>query len=228
MKKKGNKVIIGVITLVLVLVGLNVYQFLQNRDLKRNQNLTTEQKNQKLIDEVNKVYTLPANETPVVAVVTDPEEFKKQYPVFDNVQSGDYLLFYRKARLNVLYRQTDKKVIKTASVNVPIAIEIVGSEEATNAVEEALKTFGTQVTVTKTVKDGITQSFVFDVDSDQENETSTIAKALGLETGSTLPTSFSPSSQTELVVAVADDYKAPAQSGADSGTDASANDTTQP
>ena len=191
------------ILLILGLASSTVFLFMQNRDLKEQSTMTTEQKNQRIIDEINKVFDLPDG-VPGVFVVTDPEEFKKQYTDFDNVQSGDYLLFYRKARLNVLYRQSEKRVVKTVTLKIPISVELVGSQTATDDAETKLKEFGEQITVVKTVKDGITQSFVFDVDDDQKAEVDSISKQLGLEIGSTLPSSIEPGAQTEVIVAVSD------------------------
>ena len=189
---------------IIALVGLTgstTFLFMKNRDLNEQVGLTSEEQNKRLVAEINEVYDLP-DEDPVVAKVTDAEEFKKQYAVFDNAQVGDYLLFFRKARLNVLYRQSDKKVVKTADVVVPITVELVGSEAAMAAAETSLKEFGNQITVVKTKTDGITQSFVFDVDQDQKEEVDSIAKQLSYEVGTTLPAGFTPSDQTEIVVAV--------------------------
>lgn len=197
-----KKVLLGVNVLVLLgLSGATGYLFMQNQDLRDQANLTTEEKNKRLVEEINKVYDLP-DETPVVAIVTDPDEFKKQYSAFSDAQSGDYLLFFRKARLNVLYRQAEKKVVKTANVNVPIAVEIVGSQEAVEAAEKKMADFGNQVTIKKTVLEGIVTDFVFDVDNDQKAEAESIAKQLGYEVGTTLPSSIAPSSETEVVIAV--------------------------
>ncbi len=189
---------------IVALIGLTASTtvlFLKNKDLNEQVGLTSEEQNKRLVAEINEVYDLP-DEEPVVAKVTDADEFKKQYAVFDNAQVGDYLLFFRKARLNVLYRQSDKKVVKTADVVVPITVELIGSEAAMTAAEEALKEFGNQITVVKTKTDGITQSFVFDVDQDQKEETDSVAKQLSYEVGTTLPAGFTPGAQTEIVVAV--------------------------
>jgi hypothetical protein len=189
---------------IVALIGLTASTtvlFLKNKDLNEQVGLTSEEQNKRLVAEINEVYDLP-DEEPVVAKVTDADEFKKQYAVFDNAQVGDYLLFFRKARLNVLYRQSDKKVVKTADVVVPITVELIGSEAAMSAAEEALKEFGNQITVVKTKTDGITQSFVFDVDQDQKEETDSVAKQLSYEVGTTLPAGFTPGAQTEIVVAV--------------------------
>ncbi|MCA9328449.1 hypothetical protein KC959_01650 [Candidatus Saccharibacteria bacterium] len=198
----GKKVLMAANVVALVgLAGSTGYLFMKNRTLNDQITLTTEEKNKRLVAEINEVFDLP-DEEPVVAVVTDPEEFKKQYSAFDNANAGDYLLFFRKARLNVLYRQSEKRVVKTANVVVPIAVELVGSEDAIAAAEKKLAEFGNQISITKTVKDGITQSFVFDVDDDQKAEAESIAKQLGYEIGATLPSSISPVDQTEIVIAV--------------------------
>ncbi len=183
--------------------GTSVYFFTKYRNEKEQNSLTNEEKDKKLVEEINKVYDLP-EEVPVVAKVTNVDEFKKQFEAFkdDDIKVGDYLLFYRKARLNVIYRQSDKKVVKTADVIVPITVEIIGSDSAIAKAEESLKEFGTQITVVKTKTDGITQSFVFDVDSDQKAETDSIAKQLSYEVGTTLPAGFTAGAQTEIVVAV--------------------------
>lgn len=197
-----KKVLLGVNVLVLLgLSGSTGYLFMKNRDLRDQANLTTEEKNKRLVEEINKVYDLP-DETPVVAIVTDPDEFKKQYASFSDAQSGDYLLFFRKARLNVLYRQSEKKVVKTANVNVPISVEIVGSQAAVDAAEKKMADFGNQVSIKKTILDGIVSNFVFDVDGDQKAEAESIAKQLGYELGATLPSSITPGAETEIIVAV--------------------------
>lgn len=208
---RTKKILLAVNILVLLgLIGSNGYLFMKNRELKRDQNLSTEEKNKRLVDEINKVYKLP-DETPVVAIVTDPGEFKKQYTAFTDAQSGDYLLFFRKARLNVLYRQSEKKVVKTANVNVPITVEIVGSQTAVDAAEKKMADFGNQVTIKKTVVEGITSDFVYDVDTDQKAETDSIAKQLSYEVGTTLPSSITPGADTEILIATSG--KAPSSSG---------------
>jgi hypothetical protein len=198
----GKKLlIVANILFILGLAGVSTYLFIQNRDLNDQLTLTTEEKNRRLVEEINKVFDLPEEE-PVVAVVTNPEEFKAQYAAFDNAEEGDYLLFYRKARLNVLYRQDEKRVVKTANVVVPISIELVGSDDAITEAEKKLSEFGDQITITKKVTDGITQAFVFDVDNDQQAELNSIAELLDYEVGSTLPASIVPADQTEIIIAV--------------------------
>ncbi len=204
-RKNNTKRIIMVVN-VLLIVGLAGYAgflYFENRDLNDQLTQTAEQKRDRLIDEINDVFDLP-DETPEVVIVTDPEQFKSEYTTFDNVQEGDHLLVFRKARLGVLYRQSEKRVVKTTTVVIPITVELVGSQETMDAVEERLLEFGSQITITKTVRDGVTQTFVFDVDEDQESEASSIAGQLDYEVSSTLPASIIPATQTEIVILIAD------------------------
>lgn len=208
MAKRLNTKRILMVLNVVALVGLSTSTgllFMKNKDLKDQVGLTAEEQNKQLIAEVNKVYDLP-EEDPVVAKVTNVDEFKKQFDAFkdDDIRVDDYLLFYRKNRLNVIYRKSEKKVVKTAAVAVPITVEIVGSDAAiAEAEKKATASFGNQISVVKTKKDGITQSFVFDVDNDQTTEAKSISEKLAYEVGTTLPTGFTPGAQTEIVVVVA-------------------------
>lgn len=199
-----KKVLLAVwIVLTLGLVGATGYLFMQNRDLDRQLTETTEEKNERLVKEINKVYDLP-DETPVVAIVTNKDEFIAEYPVFENAESGDYLLFFRKARLNVLYRQDEKRVVKTAQVAVPISIEIFGSEKATAAAAKQLEDLQGSITVENVLKSGISQSLIYDVDQDQSSETSQLADILSIDTATTLPDTISPAESTEIVIILAD------------------------
>jgi len=191
------------VLLIIGLAGYSGFLFFENRDLNDQLTSTAEQKRDRLVTEINKVFDLP-NETPEVVIVTNPDQFKAKYTTFDNANEGDYLLVFRKSRLGVLYRQSEKRVVKTTNVVIPITIELVGSQETIDAAESKLGEFGSQITVSKTVKDGVTQTFVYDVDQDQETETSSIAKQLEYDVGTTLPTSITPASQTEVVVLIAD------------------------
>jgi hypothetical protein len=206
----GKKIlIVANVLLVFGLIGATAYLYTDNQDLNEQITLTTEEKNKRLVAEINKVFDLPEEE-PVVAIVTNKDEFKTQYPAFDNAETGDYLLFYRKARLNVLYRQSEKRVVKTATVSVPVAVELIGSQEAVDEVEEKLSAFGEQITVTKKVDDSVKQAFVFDVDNDQAEQLKSIAELLGYEVGSTLPASITPGDQTEIIIAVTKSTETPA------------------
>jgi len=204
-KSKAKLTLIAVNVLVILgLGGLSAYFYLENQDLNEQITLTTEQKNARLVAEVNEVFDLP-DEDPVVAIVTDAEQFKAEYTTFKEARSGDHLLFFRKACLNVLYRQADKKVLQTANPVCPVAVELIGEKDAVDAALQKLSGFGNQIAVTQTVSSDITQSFVFDVDGDQSAEAQSVADQLGLGLSATLPVGVTLGTQTEIVIAVSSD-----------------------
>lgn len=190
------------------LIAWSGYLFMQNRDLNRQINETNEEKNQRLVDEINKVYTLPNNEDPTIVYVSNPEVAFEENPglkdIFSDLQKGDYILLYKKNRVAIQYRQSENKVIKTSAINLPVAIELVGSEAAVSAAEEQLGELGSSVSVQKTIKTGISQSGIYDVDQDQSEETKQLADRLSLTELTTLPDTISPGSSTEIVILLAD------------------------
>lgn len=194
------------------LAGLSAYLFTENRDLNDQVNLTNQERNERLIAEVNEVYDLP-DEDPVVGIVRDVDEFKNEFTAFanDDVQVDDRLLFYRKNRLNVLYRPSEKRVVKTYNVTLPIAVEIIGPENALSEIEEKLGTFGNSVTVTRKIDNNVIQAYVLDVDNDQTADVARIAEELKLDIGTTLPTGAQLDPTTEVVIYVTASEKPPAQ-----------------
>jgi len=205
-----NKLVILNIVFVLLLIGASTYLYLENRNLNSELTMSETQrqkvKNDKYIEEIAKTLTLPDESPFFVINVIDPEKAKADNPelgiLFGELKADDFILVYKKAKLGIQYRPSEKKIVKTNTVVLPIIVEILGSEQAMADLEKKLANFGNQITVIKTIKDGITQSFVFDVDSDQQAEADSIAKQLGLDTGSTLLSGITPSEQTEIVIAV--------------------------
>lgn len=195
---------------MLGLAGSTAYLFIENRDLNEQLALPEQerkdQQNQKLLAEIGEIFDLP-DEEPTIVYVNDAEKAIEENPglaeVFDELQKDDYILIFRKSRLAIHYRPTEKKIIKSTEVNLPIAVEVIGSEEAIASIDETLEDFGNQIVVTRTTKDGVTQGFIFDVDGDQEAEVKSLADRLGLEIGTTLPAGISVDGQTEIVIVVA-------------------------
>jgi hypothetical protein len=70
-----------------------------------------------LVAEVGKVMSLPSDEKPTVASVTDIEKVKDQ-PFFKNAQNGDKVLVYTNAKKAILYRPSDKRIIEVGAVSM--------------------------------------------------------------------------------------------------------------
>lgn len=68
---------------------------------------------QAMTQQVNKVITLPKDEQPLVATVTDATSLPKEQ-FFSYAQNGDKIFMYRQHKLAVLYRQATKQVVTEA------------------------------------------------------------------------------------------------------------------
>ena len=71
----------------------------------------------KLVAEVGELMVLPADETPTVATVSDPEALQEQI-FFAGAQEGDKVLIYTTARKAILYSVSLNKIIEVAPVNI--------------------------------------------------------------------------------------------------------------
>ena len=131
------------LALILALAGFGGYYFKKYQDVKDkvpNLNVLSEQ--QKAIDEVAKLYNVPGGEKPATGgKVTDKESIKKQYPILQEAENGDYLFLYEKAKLAILYRPSTNKIIKAipyTAENAP-RIRVIGTQAERTAIENTLK-----------------------------------------------------------------------------------------
>ncbi len=215
MKSKRILMIVNVVVL-LALAGSTGYLFFRNGDLNKELSLSVDERtakqNQALVDKVSKLIDLPKEE-PTIILVNDSDKAKEQNPglsqIFEDLQKDDYILVYRKARQAINYRPSTNKIVKSSTITLPVSVELVGSQADIDAVATKLADFGTQISIIKTVKDGVTQSFIYDVENDQTDQTASIAKQIGYEVGTTLPSSISPTAQTEIVISVSSSTKSP-------------------
>lgn len=70
-----------------------------------------------LVSEVGKLISLPSDEKPTVATITDIEKLKDQ-PFFKNAKNGDKVLIFTNAKKAILYRQAEKRIIEVGAVNI--------------------------------------------------------------------------------------------------------------
>ena len=80
---------------------------------KFSKNHTTDPKS--IIAAVSKLTTLPQGETPTVVTVANLDPLKDQ-PIFKNAKVGDTLLIFTKAKKAILYRQSENKIIVSATL----------------------------------------------------------------------------------------------------------------
>lgn len=105
------------VVLLLMAVGTAGYFFKQYRDVKKNPSAATIAETESLVKKVGVLITLPKDETPTIATVSDKEKLKDQ-PFFKDAQKDDKLLIYTNAKQAIIYRPSQNKIINVG----PIAI----------------------------------------------------------------------------------------------------------
>ena len=109
-----RNIIIALGALLVIALGVAVYFYQQA-------NVNSPEQSQKELDEVvakvGKLMVLPADETPTLATVSDPEKLKDQ-KFFVNAKTGDKVLIYSRAQKAVLYSPSLNKIIEVAPVNI--------------------------------------------------------------------------------------------------------------
>ena len=88
-------------------------------DIKRlsNPQEAAKQELQQVVARVSRLVTVPTNETPTLATVSDPQKLKGQ-SFFADAQKGDKVLIYTQSKRAILYRPSTDKVIESATVNI--------------------------------------------------------------------------------------------------------------
>lgn len=183
------------------------YYFKQYQELKTTSSKTPEQRNEELIAKINKVYELPKDETPVVAVVSDETKFKQEYPVFTTAKKDDTLLLYEKAGQAILFRESENRVIGTASfaVRKGSAVHIIGTTELQNSTEQTLLQKlpdDVRVSGKSTPAGQYTATTVVDLTGQKAELAKKIAEAVGGTVVAALPSGEKASDGAEIVVIV--------------------------
>src|SRR3989344_1556410 len=100
--------------LVLTL-GVSVYFYQQYQKNPGQLALASTDPNQKLINLLEKLVILPADETPTIGTVTDRSQLPSQF-LFKNAENGDKILVYTQAKKAILYRPSLNKIVEMGPV----------------------------------------------------------------------------------------------------------------
>lgn len=116
--KKTMVAFVALAILVVALLGVAGVFAKKYYDLRQNPNQAQAAERKELVSEVSKLYALPKDEQPIVGEVQDVSKLKEQ-PFFKNAKNGDKILIYKEARLAIVYRADQNKLINVG----PIAID---------------------------------------------------------------------------------------------------------
>lgn len=103
-------------------LGLCAWSLRSDRDdlskqlaqVNANPQKVVQQQSDDLVKKVSAITTLPTDEVPTVASVSDATQAQKQSPFFKDALNGDKVLLYAKAGKAILYRPSTNKVILEA------------------------------------------------------------------------------------------------------------------
>lgn len=116
-KSKAVKTTLIVIAAVVVLAlgGAGGY-IITNKYLTKSADQKAQEETNKLVAKVGKLMSLPTDETPSIATVTDKDKLKDQ-PFFAKSENGDKVLIYTNAKKAILYRPATDKIIEVMPIS---------------------------------------------------------------------------------------------------------------
>lgn len=93
----------------------------QNENLRSQlttvQSESLAQTQSRILQEVSAQYSVPKNESPSFAQINDKSQLAGQ-EFFKDVENADFLIIYPKAKLSILYRPSEHKIIASGPVEV--------------------------------------------------------------------------------------------------------------
>ena len=119
-KQLIKTLIIVIIAVFIALISAGGYYFWQYQSLKKqvkNSPLANQEEAKKLAAEVGRLVTVPTDEVPTIAAVTDITKLSDQ-PFFKDAKNGNKVLIYSNAKKAYLYDPTNHKVINIGPLNI--------------------------------------------------------------------------------------------------------------
>jgi uncharacterized protein HemX len=119
-EEKGiSKIAIAAIVVAALAVVFAGWMLVQNRQLQKKQTADTSAKaevtNEEVAKKVAAVYDAP-KETPSVAKVADKSKLPNE-AFFQNAKQGDYVLIYPNAKIALIYRLAENKVVNIGPIS---------------------------------------------------------------------------------------------------------------
>jgi hypothetical protein len=194
-KKSKSKMILSVLLAVsLIFGGYFFVRYMQINDKYKDVTMTQEERNNQTVKAVSKLMDLPKDETPIIYAVKDKDKLgtsnvTKQY--FEKAVNGDVILAYQKSNISIIYRPSEKRIIKTDNYNNflaaanPIKIVIIAPNEQQQDTENLVnsKVLNIEIVKKEQPKTSITSSFVADLTGQNAKAAKELADKIGLPVG---------------------------------------------
>jgi hypothetical protein len=208
------KVLVAIV--LVVALAAAVYFFVRYRQISdkyHEATMSQQEREQKTVDEVSKIMALPQGESPVILVVQDKNKLgasalTQQY--FANTQNNDVILAYEKANISVVYRPSEKRIIKTDNYTNfvraanPIKIAILAATDQQTTIETTIleKVLNAEIIAKNVPKTSLSGSYVVDVTGQNQQAAQDLANELKLMVGS-LPAGEDRPEGAQLIVVIA-------------------------
>ena len=117
-----SKILLILFILILIACGAGGTYYYYSKYQEVNTKLNNPEKTAqdevaKLVGEIGTIMELPGDEQPTVATVLDKDKLKDQ-GFFAHAENGDKVVIYSKARKAILYRESAKKIIEVAPIDL--------------------------------------------------------------------------------------------------------------
>lgn len=226
------KRVLPIFLLVLISVGAAVFLVKKKPEVLGLTSQNTETKElEKVVEAVGKLMSLPSDESPAVATVSDIEKLKDQQ-FFKNAQNGDKVLIYASGKRAILYRPSENKIIDVGVINASkqpqtsstpsaslkpsntwnVALyngtEVVG---ASRAFETSLKSAVKEVVISERAiafRTDYTESLVVDLKGGRSEDAKKLAQVLGIAVGVLPQGEKAPTTADFLVIVGSDNVPA--------------------
>lgn len=113
-KRSGRLLTIVLSVLLVVTLAAAGYFAWQYYQLRSNPDKLQQDETTSLVQKVGKLYQLPSG-TPTIATINDKDKLKSQ-PFFAQAENGDKLLIYNDAKLAIIYRESENRIINVGPV----------------------------------------------------------------------------------------------------------------
>jgi len=212
-------IIIGLAIVLIAVVGIAVYFYLQYQKTQDQLNKTTQSNEQAaLIAEVGKLIVLPTGEQPTVATVSDINRLKGQ-SFFIHARNGDKVLIYTKAQEAILYDPLANKIVEVGPISLtqitptpkgptptsaPVSVAIYNGTPTAglaNKIGAELEAKMPSITIVERedAKENYSSTIVVDLTGKNEASASQLAEILGAKL-STLPKGESKPKTANLLI----------------------------
>ncbi len=102
---------------IVVFATLAGFFYMDSREAKADPSAAQKEQSQKVIKQVSEIYQVPTDEDPAVALIQDKDKLKDQ-PFYASAENGDYVIIYSRAKVALLYREKDKRLINVERVDI--------------------------------------------------------------------------------------------------------------